>query len=94
MKTHALPHTSTLLASLIPISLSVCAHHGAPSFALAGAYFPAWMFCALLGIVAAIVARVGFVLSGLAAVLPYQLLVCTSIGVCAALLAWLLWFGQ
>jgi hypothetical protein len=51
------------------------------------------MFCALIGIVSAIAVRVSFVASGLASVLPLQLFVCTSIGVCCALLAWLLWFG-
>lgn len=79
---------------MISITLSGCANQGAPSFALVGAYFPAWMICALIGIVAAIGARVGFVVSGLATVLPFQLFVCTSIGVCIALLVWLLWFGQ
>ena len=81
------------LISLMSIPVSACTEHGAPSFVLVGAYFPAWMFCALLEIAAAIVARGAFVVSGLASVLPFQLFVCTSIGVCAALLAWLLWFG-
>jgi hypothetical protein len=51
------------------------------------------MFCALLGIVAAIVARVGFVASGLADILPFQLFVCAAAGLSVALLVWLLWFG-
>jgi hypothetical protein len=82
------------LTSLISIVLSGCGERGAPSFALVGAYFPAWMVCALIGIIAAIGARVGFIASGLAGVLPFQLFACASIGVCFALLAWLLWFGQ
>jgi hypothetical protein len=86
--------SNMLLTSLGLIVLSGCTDHGAPSFALAGAYFPAWMLCALFGVVAMIVARVGFIISGLATVLPFQLFVCTSIGICVALLAWLLWFGQ
>jgi hypothetical protein len=94
MHTRPSPYTNALLTSLISIILSGCADRGAPSFALAGAFFPAWMICALLGVLATIVARVGFVISGLANVLPYQLFVCTSIGVCIALIAWLLWFGQ
>jgi hypothetical protein len=94
MKTRPNPYTNTLLISLISITLGGCADHGAPSFALAGAYFPAWMICALLGIIAAIGARVGFIVSGLATVLPFQLFVCTSIGICVGLLVWLLWFGQ
>jgi len=83
---------SSLLA-LTALTLSGCAAQGAPSFALFGAYFPSWMFCAAIGLVAAIVARAFFEAAGLAYVLPFQLFVCASIGVCAALLAGLVWFG-
>jgi YtcA family len=86
------PHA--LLASLALGTLGGCAARGAPSFALFGAFFPAWMFCAAIGILASIGARILFVLSGLAGVLPFQLFVCTAIGVCAGLLVWMLWFGQ
>jgi len=74
------------------LALSGCAVQGAPSYTLFGAYFPAWMFCAAIGLVAAIVARASFEASGLAHVLPYQLFVCASIGVCASLAAGFLWF--
>jgi hypothetical protein len=73
---------------------SACDVRGAPSFVIAGSYFPGWMLCALIGVVAAIAVRVGFVATGLAGVLPFQLFVCTAIGLCCGLLAWLLWFGQ
>jgi hypothetical protein len=55
---------------------------GAPSFMIVGSYFPGWMFCALIGIVSTIAVRVSFVASGLANVLPFQLLVCSAIGLC------------
>jgi len=42
----------------------------------------------------AIGARAIFVSTGCSAVLPYQLAVCSSIGVIAGVLAWLLWFGS
>jgi hypothetical protein len=83
-----------LLISFPSFALSGCGVRGAPSFVIVGSYFPGWMFCAVLGIVSAIAARIGFVASGLAGVLPFQLFVCTAIGLCCALLAWLLWFGQ
>ena len=51
---------------------------GLPSFVLFGAYFPAWMLLALLAIVAAILARAVFLVTGLARVLPFQLFVCAS----------------
>ena len=85
---------SIVFAPLLAPALTGCALRGAPSFIIAGSYFPGWMFCALIGIVAAIVVRGGFVASGLAGVLPFQLFVCSAIGLCCGLLAWLLWFGQ
>jgi YtcA family len=77
---------------LLLLSLSGCAR--APSFVLFGAFFPAWMFCALVGLVAAIVVRAAFLATGLAARLPYQLFVCTAIGTLAAVLPWLLVFAR
>ena len=67
--------------------------YGAPYFSIFGAFFPAWMFCALLGILAAIGVRFVFVASGLASLLPFQLLVCSSLGLCAALCLWSRCFG-
>jgi YtcA family len=82
----------TFLVSLASWALG--GGRGAPSFVIVGSYFPGWMFCALIGIVLAIAVRIGFVASGLANVLPYQLFVCAAIGLCGALALWLLWFGQ
>lgn len=80
-------------AALLCLPLGGCSVNGAPSFALFGAFFPGWMFCATLGILVAIGARVAFVTIGWVDVLPYQLCVCTAIGLIIALLAWLLFFG-
>ena len=85
---------AAVLIPLLSAALSGCDVRGAPSFVIAGSFFPGWMLCALIGVAAAIAARVGFVASGLASVLPFQLFVCTAIGVCCGLLAWLYWFGQ
>jgi YtcA-like protein len=67
---------------------------GAPSFSLFGAFFPGWMFCGLIGVIFAILARVAMISSGLAKILPFQLFVCASIGLIIGLLVWLVWFGQ
>jgi YtcA family len=80
--------------ALTAFALSGYMVQGAPSFALFGAYFPAWMFCAALGILVAILARAVFVATGLAHVLPFQLFVCASIGLCAAVYAGMMWLGQ
>jgi hypothetical protein len=83
-----------LLPALLLVSLGGCAAAGAPSFALFGAFFPAWMLCAFAGILAAIAARAIFLATGLAGLLPYQLFLCTAIGVIAAILPWLLVFER
>jgi len=86
-------HAAVPTALALPLVLGGCSQ-GAPSLVLFGAFFPAWMFCAVLGIVAAIGARAVFVATDLSYVFPYQLLVCTSIGLVFALLLWLIWFGH
>ena len=82
------------LICLMTASLAGCASHGAPTYPIVGAFFPGWMFCAVIGIVGAIATRSLFVATGLNRVLPFQLFVCSAFGVIVAALAWLLWFGQ
>jgi hypothetical protein len=84
---------ATLLIPFVFALLNGCSAAGAPSFALFGAFFPAWLFCGLIGLLAGGVARGFFVGTGLSDLIPYQLFVCVAIGVIAACLAWLLWFG-
>jgi hypothetical protein len=74
--------------------LGGCAKSGAPSFDLFGAFFPAWLLCGAIGIIGAGVARAAFVATGLSNTLPYQLALCTAIGVLTAVLVWLIGFGR
>jgi len=85
---------ATLLIFITSIALSGCSRHSAPSFVLFGAFFPAGMLCALIGIFGAFAARGIFVATGLNSVLPYQLFVCSSAGLSVATLSWLIWFGE
>ena len=85
---------AALLILVASGALGGCASHGAPSFVLFGAFFPAWMLCAFIGIFGAIAARGIFVAAGLDSVLPFQLFVCSSVGFVVAALTWLTWFGQ
>jgi YtcA family len=85
---------SALLIFITLPAFAGCSSHGAPSFVLFGAFFPAWMLCAFIGIFGAIAARGIFVAAGLDSVLPFQLFVCSSVGLVAAALTWLTWFGQ
>jgi hypothetical protein len=86
-------HSRTLLIAALSTGLGGCATHGAPSFVLFGAYFPVWMLVGLIGILAGIAARVFMVATGLAEVVPSQLLTCVSIGVTIAIAAWLIGFA-
>lgn len=73
--------------------LGGCASMGAPSFALFGAFFPAWLFVALIGIVIALLTRFALLATGLASHLPLQLPLCLSVGLTAAVILWTIWFA-
>ncbi len=88
------PRPPTFLTPLIFLLAGGCSGEGAPSLTLFGAFFPAWMLCAVLGIAVAIAARICFIVWGLSRVLPFQLFVCASIGLVFALPVWLLLFGR
>jgi hypothetical protein len=87
------PVSASVLA-LPLLSLCGCSEASAPSFDIFGAFFPAWLLCAVLGIFVAFGARVLFVARNLTDVLPFQLSVCTSLGAIVALLVWLICFGR
>jgi YtcA family len=87
------PAIAPLLGMLLLFS-GCAVGRGASSFPLLGAFFPGWMFCAGIGILAGIGARTVFVGTGWSTVLPFQLFVCAAIGTIAGLLVWLLWFGR
>ncbi len=71
--------------------LSLMGCGGAPSITVAGAYFPAWLLCALIAVLVAVMVRALLVITGLSNHVPYQLAVCSSIGVIVALVVWQLW---
>jgi hypothetical protein len=94
MTTRSRTRSGIGLLYLASICLGGCSASGAPSFDLFGAFFPAWLLCGVIGIAGAAIARVAFVSSGLSNTLPYQLAVCTAIGVITAVLVWLVAFGR
>ena len=76
------------------LSLCGCSQAGAPSFDILGAFFPAWLLCAVLGIFVAFGTRIFFSARNLTGVLPFQLSLCASLGVIFASLVWLIYFGR
>jgi YtcA family len=82
-----------VLPLIVSCMLTGCSLAAAPSFELFGAYFPAWMLCALIGIVAAAITRLALTTPALSEVIPFQFAVCTAAGVIVALLTWVVLFG-
>lgn len=77
------------LMPLLAALLSGCAR--APSFAVAGSFFPAWLIFIFIAILVTLLIRVVFIKTGLDDVLRFRLLIysCLALGLCFAAL-WLL----
>lgn len=93
MKQRTWPRSAIACLLLASAPLAGCAARGAPSFALFGAYFPFWLTSSVAGVVGALLAHRVFVKTGWARTVPYQLSVCTAIGVIVGVLVWLLGTG-
>ena len=74
--------------------MAVSGCSSSPTLNLLGSYFPAWMLCAALGIVAAIIIRQVLAVTGISDYVVAPLLTYAGLAVSATLLAWLLWFGH
>jgi hypothetical protein len=61
---------------------------------LLGSYFPAWMLCAVVGILAAVVIRQFLALVGVDEYVVAPVLTYAGVAVSATLLVWLFWFGH
>ena len=85
--------------SSVTVLLSVllfggCSLDGAPSYSLFGAFFPAWLLCAVLGLVAAFIFRTCVIAADLEEAMPFKLLVYTAFGAGLAVWLWLALFGE
>ena len=69
-----------------------CSH--APTMNLFGSYFPAWMLCAAVGIVATVIIWRILAMAGIHEYVIIPLLTYTGLALSATLLSWLLWFGH
>ena len=87
-----MPRASMTALALMVIGL-MTACSGSPSRNILGSYFPSWMVCALIGLVAALVARVALKATGLLGELPAPLVVLLSIGCATTFALWLLWLA-
>jgi YtcA family len=64
-----------------------------PSFNILGSYFPAWIFCGLVGILLTVVARLIFVHLKFEQELSPLLLVYPCLAACLTFTTWLLFFS-
>ena len=78
----------------VAIALPVAACSYSPTMDLLGSYFPAWMLCAAVGIVAAVIVRQILAVAGINDYVVAPLLTYVALAVSATLLTWLLWFGH
>ncbi|WON78413.1 YtcA family lipoprotein [Serratia sp. UGAL515B_01] len=75
-------------------SLVGCTRVDAPSFSLLGSYFPSWLACAFIGVVAAAAARVFFIRIGIDEALPWRLFVYLCLALAVAFVCSLLVFAR
>jgi YtcA family len=65
-----------------------------PTLNLFGSNFPAWMLCAVVGILAAVIIRQVLVAAGIGEYVISPLLTYAGLAVSATFLVWLVWFGH
>jgi hypothetical protein len=80
-----------LLTAVLAFGVSAC--DGSPSRNILGSYFPSWMVCALVGIVAAVIGRAILKATGLLGELPAPLAVMLAIACAVTFGLWLVWLA-
>jgi hypothetical protein len=81
-----------LSAALCAAALAGCS--AAPSHNILGSYFPSWMICALVGLLATVIIRQILVSVGIDRTLPAPLLVYLALAVAGAFATWLIWLDR
>ena len=81
-----------LWCSAIALPIAGCNH--SPTLDLLGSYFPAWMLCAVIGIVTSVVIRQILAVAGINEYVVAPLLTYVALALFVTLLVWLLWFGH
>ncbi len=76
------------------MSLSLAGCDASPAQNIMGSYFPSWLICAVVGVVAALILRQLLTWAGLSRSLLLAPVVYVCLGIGAALTTWLLLFGQ
>ena len=86
----ALPSLCALIGVSV-IFLTGCS--SAPSRNILGSYFPSWMICALIGLVATVAVRALLAKTGVDAALPMPIVVYLAMATAFSLAIWLVWLA-
>ena len=86
----ALPCLRTLFGCSV-LFLTGCS--SAPSRNILGSYFPSWMICALIGLVATVAIRALLAKTGIDAALPMPIVVYLAMATAFSLAVWLIWLA-
>lgn len=73
-------------------TLSAC--NTSPVQNIVGSYFPAWMLCAIFGIILTVIIYVIFAKMDIDAFIPAKLLIYLGLAISLTLISWLLLFGN
>ena len=80
-------------AAIMAANAAQAADPAAPSLVVFGSYFPAWIVCAILGVVGAVVARFILARLGIDEFLPLRLVVYLCLAIVFGLGVWLGWYA-
>jgi len=80
-------------AAVMAASAAQAGDPAAPSLVVFGSYFPAWIVCAILGVVGAVVARFVLARLGIDEFLPLRLVVYLCLAIVCGLGVWLGWYA-
>ena len=81
------------LAAIAAPAAAWAADPAAPSVVAFGSYFPAWIVCAIAGVVGAVVARFVLARLGVDEFLPLRLVVYLCLAIVCGLGLWLVWYA-
>ncbi|WP_248304977.1 YtcA family lipoprotein [Devosia sp. FKR38] len=81
------------MAAVLPGLMACSPVEGAPSVPLFGSFFPAWIICAVGGVIVAIVLRAVLVALRLDEHLPAPPLVYLCLAISGGIVLWLVWSG-
>jgi hypothetical protein len=74
--------------------LAIIPPNTSPAQNILGSYFPAWMLCALIGLILTVMIYVIFVKIGIDEFIPAKLMIYLGLAISLTFIMWLLWFGN